>query len=175
MLLSVMCQFAITMHFARHMCKSRPIRLTVTRSLYIFSIKMSNTRVLLFVAIVAVIICQTCIDAGPARSFAAVIAARGAKIPRSIRAPFRNTEMMTARGFGKRSRAPGKLENCKWLTTKLISIRHTNLMIFSLFFVMCAVGETAWGLGKGKYIDGLNPFENANMLDSITNEPIVDR
>lgn len=40
---------------------------------------------------------------GPAHSLAMVMAARGAKIPRTIRAPFRNTEMMTARGFGKRS------------------------------------------------------------------------
>lgn len=63
---------------------------------------MMNNRVAV-AFIVALILCETCCQAGPARSLASVVAARAAKIPRSIRAPFRNTEMMTARGFGKRS------------------------------------------------------------------------
>lgn len=49
--------------------------------------------------------------------FHILLAARAAKIPRSIRAPFRNTEMMTARGFGKRSQTSkfkegGKMNEC---------------------------------------------------------------
>lgn len=64
---------------------------------------MSTYRLLFVMTICAAIICQSCTYGGPARSFASIVAARSAKIPRSIRAPFRNTEMMTARGFGKRS------------------------------------------------------------------------
>lgn len=75
---------------------------------------MTNYRVILFAAIVAIIICQTCIEAGPPRSFASLVASRAAKIPRSIRAPFRNTEMMTARGFGKRSQTSTKVKNCMY-------------------------------------------------------------
>lgn len=54
---------------------------------------------------------------GPARSFASVVAARAIKIPRSIRAPFRNNEMMTARGFGKRSQ-------------QLIKMKNSNVMFY---------------------------------------------
>lgn len=66
---------------------------------------MSNHRVILFTVIAATILCHSHTYAGPVRSLASVVAARSAqsKIPRSIRTPFRNTEMMTARGFGKRS------------------------------------------------------------------------
>lgn len=62
---------------------------------------MSGYRLFFLIAISTTILCQ-CTYAGPARSLV-LAAARAAKIPRSIRAPFRNTEMMTARGFGKRS------------------------------------------------------------------------
>lgn len=54
-------------------------------------------------AIVAVLLRLSVTSAGPARSLGSVIASRTVKIPRAIRAPFRNNEMMTARGFGKRS------------------------------------------------------------------------
>lgn len=62
---------------------------------------MSGYRLLFLLAVSTTILCQYTY-AGPVRSLA-LAAARAAKIPRSIRAPFRNTEMMTARGFGKRS------------------------------------------------------------------------
>lgn len=62
---------------------------------------MSGYRLFFLLAVSTTILCQ-CTYAGPVRSLA-LAAARAAKIPRSIRAPFRNTEMMTARGFGKRS------------------------------------------------------------------------
>lgn len=65
---------------------------------------MSIYKLLLFVALSTVMICCQTSEAGPARQLAS-LAARASKIPRSIRAPFRNSEMMTARGFGKR-RAP---------------------------------------------------------------------
>uniref|UniRef100_A0A182QI54 Allatotropin n=1 Tax=Anopheles farauti TaxID=69004 RepID=A0A182QI54_9DIPT len=66
--------------------------------------KLSFHKLLLFVALTAVMLCCQTSEAGPARQLAS-LAARASKIPRSIRAPFRNSEMMTARGFGKR-RAP---------------------------------------------------------------------
>ncbi|XP_050080950.1 allatotropins-like [Anopheles maculipalpis] len=66
--------------------------------------KMSINKLLLLVALSTVMLCCQTSEAGPARQLAS-LAARASKIPRSIRAPFRNSEMMTARGFGKR-RAP---------------------------------------------------------------------
>lgn len=75
---------------------------------------MSGYRLLFLLAVSTTILCQ-CTYAGPVRTLA--LAARAAKIPRSIRAPFRNTEMMTARGFGKRSQTSkfkegGKMNEC---------------------------------------------------------------
>lgn len=61
----------------------------------------SVCRMLFFVLVSAAVFLHTS-HCGPARSIG-LMAARAAKIPRSIRAPFRNTEMMTARGFGKRA------------------------------------------------------------------------
>uniref|UniRef100_A0A182K600 Allatotropin n=1 Tax=Anopheles christyi TaxID=43041 RepID=A0A182K600_9DIPT len=66
--------------------------------------KISIYKLLLLVALSTVMLCFQSSEAGPARQLAS-LAARASKIPRSIRAPFRNSEMMTARGFGKR-RAP---------------------------------------------------------------------
>uniref|UniRef100_A0A1S4H8H7 Uncharacterized protein n=1 Tax=Anopheles gambiae TaxID=7165 RepID=A0A1S4H8H7_ANOGA len=66
--------------------------------------KISIYKLLLFVILSTVMLCCHTSEAGPARQLAS-LAARASKIPRSIRAPFRNSEMMTARGFGKR-RAP---------------------------------------------------------------------
>uniref|UniRef100_A0A182P1I3 Allatotropin n=1 Tax=Anopheles epiroticus TaxID=199890 RepID=A0A182P1I3_9DIPT len=66
--------------------------------------KISIYKLLLLVALSTVMLCCHTSEAGPARQLAS-LAARASKIPRSIRAPFRNSEMMTARGFGKR-RAP---------------------------------------------------------------------
>lgn len=74
---------------------------------------MSSYRLFFLIAVTAAIICQSCTYGGPARSLASVVASRAAKIPRSIRAPFRNTEMMTARGFGKRSQQSGKYKDGK--------------------------------------------------------------
>lgn len=55
-------------------------------------------------AVAIAVLSVTSVYGGPARSLASVMnSARTAKIPRAIRAPFRNSEMMTARGFGKRS------------------------------------------------------------------------
>ncbi|XP_062562752.1 allatotropins-like isoform X2 [Armigeres subalbatus] len=65
---------------------------------------MSVCKLLFFVVLCSVLLCCHTTSAGPARQLAS-LAARASKIPRSIRAPFRNSEMMTARGFGKR-RAP---------------------------------------------------------------------
>lgn len=63
--------------------------------------KMSPCKVLFVVMLCSVLLCYHTSSAGPARQLAS-LAARASKIPRSIRAPFRNSEMMTARGFGKR-------------------------------------------------------------------------
>jgi hypothetical protein len=66
---------------------------------------MSVYRTLVFVVISSILLSQHTSSAGPARSIA-LAASRAIKIPRSIRAPFRNSEMMTARGFGKRALYP---------------------------------------------------------------------
>lgn len=62
-------------------------------------------------ALATIILSVTSVYGGPARSLASVMAARTVKIPRAIRAPFRNNEMMTARGFGKRSQQMIKLKD----------------------------------------------------------------
>lgn len=72
-----------------------------------------NCRVLCLMAVVIAILGVTSVYGGPARSLASVMAARTAKIPRAIRAPFRNSEMMTARGFGKRSQQMMKFKDGK--------------------------------------------------------------
>ncbi|XP_055529833.1 allatotropins-like [Wyeomyia smithii] len=64
-------------------------------------IKMSACKLLFVVVLSCVLLCCHTSNAGPARQLAS-LAVRASKIPRSIRAPFRNSEMMTARGFGKR-------------------------------------------------------------------------
>ncbi|XP_058830368.1 allatotropins-like [Topomyia yanbarensis] len=63
--------------------------------------KMSACKLLFAVVISCILLCCHTSNAGPARQLAN-LAVRASKIPRSIRAPFRNSEMMTARGFGKR-------------------------------------------------------------------------
>lgn len=62
---------------------------------------MSACKLLFVVVLSCVLLCCHTSNAGPARQLAS-LAVRASKIPRSIRAPFRNSEMMTARGFGKR-------------------------------------------------------------------------
>lgn len=64
---------------------------------------MANIRVICALAIIMAMSMTSVVYGGPARSLAAVVAARTIKIPRTIRAPFRNDQIMTARGFGKRS------------------------------------------------------------------------
>lgn len=64
---------------------------------------MSKNRVMWVLVIVTAYFGVTCVYGGPARSLASAVAVKAFKIPRSIRTPFRNNEMMTARGFGKRS------------------------------------------------------------------------
>lgn len=55
-------------------------------------------------AIVTALLSITTVEGGPIRSLVSLMSnPRQVKIPRAIRAPFRNNEMMTARGFGKRS------------------------------------------------------------------------
>ncbi|XP_049544682.1 allatotropins-like [Anopheles darlingi] len=68
--------------------------------------KISINRLTLLVFVATALLCWQASEAGPARQLASLAAARASKIPRSIRAPFRNSEMMTARGFGKRGRVP---------------------------------------------------------------------
>jgi hypothetical protein len=62
-------------------------------------------RIMFVVVISSILLSYHTSAAGPARSIA-LAASRAIKIPRSIRAPFRNSEMMTARGFGKRALYP---------------------------------------------------------------------
>lgn len=84
---------------------------------------MSNCRVLCLLAVVIAVLSVTSVYGGPARSLASVMnSARTAKIPRAIRAPFRNSEMMTARGFGKRS--------------QMIKFKDGNSFVFFKFFFL---------------------------------------
>lgn len=75
----------------------------------------TGCRVIFLVAITGTLLCNFIAVAGPARSFA-MVASRASKIPRSIRAPFRNNEISISRGFGKRSQM-GKFKDseCKLL------------------------------------------------------------
>lgn len=66
----------------------------------------THCRLMLLFVLSAALLSSCFTIGGPARSFA-LVAARAAKIPRSIRAPFSNAQMMTARGFGKRSQTAG--------------------------------------------------------------------
>lgn len=75
---------------------------------------MSNCRVLCMLAIVTALMSVTLVYGGPARALGSMINSRTVKIPRAIRAPFRNNEMMTARGFGKRSQQMFKLKDGIW-------------------------------------------------------------
>lgn len=81
---------------------------------------MSNCRIFCMLAIVVAVLSVSTVYGGPARSLASVVAAR-AKIPRAIRAPFRNNEMMTARGFGKRSQQFIKIKDGKCVFKSLIN------------------------------------------------------
>lgn len=85
---------------------------------------MSNCRVVFMLAVVAAIFGSiTVVYGGPVRTGAS----RAVKIPRAIRAPFRNNEMMTARGFGKRSHQvinvkDGKLKFKRDISSIIINI-----------------------------------------------------
>lgn len=62
---------------------------------------MASVYNLITLGLLSTILLHTC-DAGPAGQIA-LAAARASKVPRSIRASFRNPEIGVARGFGKRS------------------------------------------------------------------------
>lgn len=67
---------------------------------------------LLTLSVLSTIVLHTCY-AGPAGQLA-LAAARASKVPRSIRASFRNPEIGVARGFGKRSQQT----TSKWLSSR---------------------------------------------------------
>uniref|UniRef100_A0A336MB52 CSON014569 protein n=1 Tax=Culicoides sonorensis TaxID=179676 RepID=A0A336MB52_CULSO len=76
---------------------------------------------LLTLGLISTVLVNMC-DGGPAGQIA-LAAARASKIPRSIRASFRNPELGVARGFGKRSQQTSndlpwsysRKEDLKWL------------------------------------------------------------
>lgn len=70
---------------------------------------------LITLGLLSTILLHTC-HAGPAGQIA-LAAARASKVPRSIRASFRNPELGVARGFGKRSQQQTAA------TSKLLSSR----------------------------------------------------
>lgn len=78
---------------------------------------MTVYRALFFALISSILLSHHISSAGPARSIA-LAASRAIKIPRSIRAPFRNSEMMTARGFGKRALYPSLYDNTNYKESK---------------------------------------------------------
>ncbi|XP_055590546.1 uncharacterized protein LOC129742642 [Uranotaenia lowii] len=102
----VLLLFAFTRTFPKFECivikPDKFVRFAASGSTKL--IKMSICKLLFVVVLSSILLCCHTSSAGPARQLAS-LAVRASKIPRSIRAPFRNTEMMTARGFGKR-RAP---------------------------------------------------------------------
>lgn len=100
----------------------------------------------IFLTVVIVALLFECTCAGPASRFALAIRSNN-KIPRTIRAPFRNSEMMTARGFGKRSLMPKFVKDNEYS------------------------GTNQWSFGKhdGKFLEEL-PTENAETIEQILNE-----
>lgn len=83
-----------------------------------------NCHRIILASLVMVMVVQK-ISAGPASTLALTIQARTAKIPRTIRTPYENTGIMTARGFGKRS------ESLRLIDCKLIKLGvdiNTNLL-----------------------------------------------
>lgn len=102
----------------------------------------------IFLTIVTVTLLFECTCAGPATRFALAIRGANNKIPRTIRAPFRNSEMMTARGFGKRSLVPKFMKDNEYS------------------------GTNQWSFGKhdGKYMDEM-PTESDNIEQYINDQP----
>lgn len=85
---------------------------------------MSWYRIIFASLVLTVLLLQQAL-AGPAHTLALTMASRTAKIPRTIRAPFRNTEIMTARGFGKRSENLRLIEG-NWRKSFNLSRKETN-------------------------------------------------
>lgn len=143
---------------------------------------MSSYRLLFLIAISTTIICQSCTYGGPARSFASVVASRAAKIPRSIRAPFRNTEMMTARGFGKRSQHTGKFKDgTKIWVLFLLLILHSIPVFISITLqtkiTNISGAESPWTFGKRetKFLDDLGALEAGDAYEQMFNEQGIER
>lgn len=84
---------------------------------------MGIQRILLLAIFLVAGLLVSC-QAGPAGQIA-LAAARASKIPRSIRASFRNPEIGVARGFGKRSDAVGGgYKESKFYTSHLVPRRR---------------------------------------------------
>lgn len=123
----------------------------------------TGCRFVLLVAVSTTILSSALTYAGPARSFA-MAAARASKIPRSIRAPFRNSETMVARGFGKRSQMSNLKESKYMLKLKFFIEQNFNSICF-------LVGEP-WSYIKHGAAGArvYNVVDNVADLDEILNE-----
>lgn len=138
---------------------------------------MSNCRVLYMLAIVAVLLRLSVTSAGPARSLGSVIASRTVKIPRAIRAPFRNNEMMTARGFGKRSQQMIKFKDGESsFSASLFCSHHFNnlgSMISILENFLKPDSEVPWPIDNIQ--DDTNPSDNTDSTQKILSTQFDER
>lgn len=122
---------------------------------------------------IALFLCYI-VNAGPARSLALATVQRGSKIPRSIRAPFRNTEIMTARGFGKRS------SSIPIGAITLFPNNHNSIKLPSLLFNSNNNQyDEGWNYGKREtkfYLDEQhNNDANNENFEEIFNEQVSER
>lgn len=123
----------------------------------------TGCRLLLLVAVSTTILSSALTYAGPARSFA-MAAARASKIPRSIRAPFRNSETMVARGFGKRSQM-AHLKEGMYKNYCFCIACNSTLLFFSF-----SVGEPWSYIKHGAGGRVYSVVDNVADLDEILNE-----
>lgn len=94
---------------------------------------MAGYRIFFLIVLSTTVLCCHTSDAGSPRQLVSLTAGRSpSKIPRSIRAPFRNTEMMTARGFGKRGNGIQYPMGLNVKDSKLFSFDNNNNKKFLL-------------------------------------------
>lgn len=137
---------------------------------------MSKGQLLLFAFVCATFVWHQA-RSSPARAMAYNTFNRDAKIPRTIRAPFRNREMMTARGFGKRSQVvkykEGECGNKNAGEESLANLGNSSdlLLTFS-----CTAVESPWMLTKNDLTDGdsldFDPMEQMVSESSMESFPI---
>lgn len=125
---------------------------------------MSKGQLLLFAFVCAAFVWQEA-RSSPARVMGYNSLGRDAKIPRTIRAPFRNREMMTARGFGKRSQTIQNREG-KWQV-----LRGNPSQSYTTSFTV----ESPWMISKNELdLDPVEQMVSGSSLESFPIDWFVD-